>query len=110
MASDPAFVKHVCDNVREQVGEVSYLPMFGEYAIYVGAKVVALVCDNQLFLKPTDSGRAHLGTPVEAPPYPGARSYFLLDEELDDADRLSALFLATEAALPRPKPKKMKKA
>jgi DNA transformation protein and related proteins len=83
--------------------------MFGEYAVYVGGKVVALACDNQLFMKPTDAGRALLGTPIEAPSYPGAKGWFLLDEELDDADRLSALFRATEAALPPPKPGKRKR-
>ncbi|MCK7502621.1 MAG: TfoX/Sxy family protein [Comamonadaceae bacterium] len=35
--------------------------MFGEYAIYLDGKVVALVCDNQFFVKPTDAGRALLG-------------------------------------------------
>jgi TfoX/Sxy family transcriptional regulator of competence genes len=31
--------------------------MFGEYAIYCNEKVVALVCDNQVFVKPTAAGR-----------------------------------------------------
>jgi TfoX/Sxy family transcriptional regulator of competence genes len=107
MPTGKEFVQHVCDQLRG-LNEVSYRAMFGEYAVYVGGKVVALACDDQLFLKPTDAGRALLGTPTEAPPYPGAKAYFLLDEELDDADRLSALFRATEAALPPPEPKKRK--
>ena len=41
MASDLAFVQHVCDQLRG-AGEVSYKKMFGEYAIYLGAKTVAL--------------------------------------------------------------------
>ncbi|MCQ1549744.1 MAG: hypothetical protein NOF05_13210 [Candidatus Accumulibacter phosphatis] len=48
--------------------------MFGEYALYLNTKVVAFVCDNKLFLKPTDAGRAVLGAPVEAPAYPGSRT------------------------------------
>lgn len=107
MGSDLEFVRHVSDCVRE-VGEVSYRKMFGEYAVYVGPKVVALVCDNSLFLKPTEAGRSLLGSPVEAPPYPGARPYFLLDEHLDDRELLSDLFRVTEAALPAPKPRKGK--
>jgi TfoX/Sxy family transcriptional regulator of competence genes len=65
MSSELEFVQHVYDFVRG-VGEVSYKKMFGEYAVYVGPKVVALVCDNSLFLKPTEAGRSLLESPVEA--------------------------------------------
>lgn len=82
--------------------------MFGEYAIYLRGKVVALVCDNSLFLKPTEAGRTLLADPIEAAPFPGARSYFLLDEHLDNSELLSELFRATEAALPAAKAKKRK--
>jgi TfoX/Sxy family transcriptional regulator of competence genes len=105
MASDAGFVEFVCEQLRE-VGSVSSRKMFGEYAIYVGGKVVALVCDDRLFLKPTDAGRALLGDPIEAPPYPGAKPYFVIDEHIDDADFLATLVRATEAAVPAPKPKR----
>jgi TfoX/Sxy family transcriptional regulator of competence genes len=84
--------------------------MFGEYALYMGRKVVALVCDNQLFLKPTATGRALLEHPTEAPPYPGAKPYLLIDSALDDRDLLAELFRATERDMPEPKPKKATKA
>ena len=61
--------------------------MFGEYVIYSGEKIVALVCDNQFFVKPTAAGRAFIGTPVEAPPYPQAKPWFLIEGAIDDADR-----------------------
>lgn len=105
MASDLGYVQHVCDQLRD-AGSVSYRKMFGEYAIYLGGKVVALVCDNQLFLKPTDAGRGVLGTPKEGAPYPGAKPYFVLGEHLDNRALLSEVFRATEAALPLPRPKK----
>jgi TfoX/Sxy family transcriptional regulator of competence genes len=105
MSSDLEFVQHVYDFVRE-VSDVSYKKMFGEYAVYVGPKVVALVCDNSLFLKPTEAGRSLLESPVEAPPYPGSKPYFLLDEHLDNRELLSDLFRVTEAALPPPKTKR----
>jgi TfoX/Sxy family transcriptional regulator of competence genes len=79
--------------------------MFGEYALYMGGKVVALVCDTGLFLKPTEAGRTLLGTPIEGPPYPGAKPHSVLDEHLDYRELLAALFLATAAALPRSKVK-----
>lgn len=105
MASDEEFVQNVHDQVRG-VGDVSYRKMFGEYAVYVGQKVVAFVCDNQLFLKPTAAARALLPHVTEAPPYPGAKLYFVLDEYLDDRELLTELFRVTEAELPMPKPKK----
>jgi TfoX/Sxy family transcriptional regulator of competence genes len=107
MASDLSYVQYVCDQVRD-AGDVSYRKMFGEYALYLGGKVVALVCDNQLFVKPTEAGRGLLGSPTEGAPFPGARPYFLLDEHLDDSQLLCAVFRATEAALPMPKPRKRK--
>ncbi len=104
MASDEEFVRSVHDQVRG-VGDVSYRRMFGEYAVYVGQKVVALVCDNQLFLKPTDAARALMPSVAEAPPYPGAKPYLVADEYLDDREMLSELFRVTADALPMPKPK-----
>lgn len=85
---------------------LEYRKMFGEYALYVDGKVVAFVCDDQLFLKPTPEGRKYLDTVVEAPPYPGAKNYFLLQAELDDPERLSTALQVTARALPQPKPKR----
>jgi len=84
--------------------------MFGEYALYCRGKVVALVCDDQLFVKPTEAGRRLLGEPVLAPAYPGARDSFLVTADLwEDGDRLAELIARTAAELPMPKPKAPKK-
>ena len=104
MASNQDFINYVC----EQVGlaeRVTYKRMFGEYALYVDGKVVAFVCDNQLFVKPTVLGKQFVGNIAEAPPYPGAKLYFLLSERLDDRDLMRQLFLITANELPMPKPK-----
>ena len=79
--------------------------MFGEYAVYLDDKVVALVCDNQVFVKPTTAGRAFLDRVVEAPPYPGASLYFLVDEALESPQEVAQLIRITARELPRPKPK-----
>lgn len=104
MASDQDFVDYVC----EQAGlgtALSYRKMFGEYALYLDERVVALVCDNMLFVKPTAAGRALLDDVEEAPPFPGAKPHWRLDAVLDDGDGLRQLLRATAAALPLPKPK-----
>lgn len=104
MASDLQTVAFIAD--QSGLGtRLACKRMFGEYALYLNSKVVALVCDNQLFLKPTDAGRALLGAPTEAPAYPGSRNYFLLQEELEDPALLRQAFEVTESVLPPPKPK-----
>jgi TfoX/Sxy family transcriptional regulator of competence genes len=105
MASAERTVQYVSD----QTGlgrRVTFRKMFGEYAIYLDGKVTALVCDDQLFLKPTPEGRAYLGKVREAPPYPGAKKHFLLTDEIDDPERLGEAFQITARALPEPKPKR----
>ena len=107
MASDAEFVEYACGQIRN-VRNLSHRKMFGEYAVYVGEKVVALICDNQFFLKPTAGNRALLGSPVEAPPYPGAKNCYVLDDQLDDPDLMTRLIRITEEETPVPKPKKPK--
>ena len=109
MASDLNFVEYICEQI-DGMGRVSFRKMFGEYAIYYGDKVVALVCDNQLFVKPTVGGRATIENVIEAAPYPGAKPYFLIEDRLDDREWLSNLIQLTASSLPAPKPKKPKKA
>ena len=106
MASDKEFVDFIVDQI-ENAGEITYRKMFGEYAIYCDGKIVALVADNQLFVKPTEGGRAFIGDVVEAPPYPGARMNFLIEDQFEDREWLSKLIRITAEELPAPKsPKK----
>ncbi len=108
MATDPDFVKFVADQIDDTC-EISYRKMFGEYALYSKGKVVALVCDNQLFIKSTEAGKSFIGDVVEAPPYPGAKLAFLIQDKIEDGEWLSQLITLTEEELPMPKPKSRKK-
>lgn len=108
MASDLSFVEYVCDQMSA-AGIIVFRKMFGEYAIYCGGKVVALVCDNQLFVKPTFGGRSFVERVTEVPPYPGAKAHFLIGDELDNREWISKLIRITESELPLPKPKKPKR-
>lgn len=104
MASNQKFVDFVCDQLRGTSG-VQAKKMFGEYALFCDSRMVALICDNQLFVKPTVAGRALLRNVVETPPYRSAKNYFLIEEQLEDAELMAALFEATARELPMPKPK-----
>jgi TfoX/Sxy family transcriptional regulator of competence genes len=86
-------------------GGVTSRKMFGEYALYKDGNVVALICNNQLFVKPTAAGRAHIGAPIEAPPYPGAKPSFLIEDALENREWLAQLIRLTAAELPLPKAK-----
>lgn len=109
MASDLTTVTFIVD--QSGLGpRLAFRRMFGEYALYLQGKVVAFVCDNKLFLKPTDAGRALLGTPTEAPAYPGSKMHFLLEGELDEPELLRRAFEVTASALPLPPPKPPRKA
>jgi DNA transformation protein and related proteins len=106
MASDQEFVTYVCEQLRG-AGQISSKRMFGEAAVYLQEKVVALVCDNQLFIKATEPGRAKIGVPIEAPPFPGASNWFLM-ADLDDSEFLAEVIRVTADALPLPKIKAKK--
>ncbi|MBN9427978.1 MAG: TfoX/Sxy family protein [Burkholderiales bacterium] len=104
MASDLNYVEYVCDQAG-LAGRMSFRKMFGEYALYLDGKVVAFVCDNQLYLKPTDAGRALLDRVDARPFYPRGKPHFRLGEEIDDRALLQRLLLTTAQALPMPKAK-----
>ena len=104
MSTRPETVAHLLD-------ALSALPlasrkMFGEYALYLDGKVVALVCDDLLFVKPTPGALAALPGCAMAPPYPGAKPHLQVTEALDDPEPVAAALRAVAADLPPPKPKK----
>lgn len=107
MASDPNFVDFVLDQIKN-AGQITAKKMFGEYGIYADGKIFGLICDNKLFIKPTDSGRKFIGNVVEAPPYEGAKPSFLIEDKIEDRDWLSELVRISVKELPEPKPKKKK--
>lgn len=106
MSSKQSTVDYIVDQLAA-AGVVSGKKMFGEYGIYCDGKMFALVCDDQLFVRPTSAGRQFLGTPTEAPPYPSAKPHFLIaGERWDDGEWLSELARITARELPLPKKKK----
>jgi DNA transformation protein len=79
--------------------------MFGEYCLYYLGRPVGLVCDNQLFLKPTDAGVAALERVEYGHPYPGARPHIRLTADAwEDGPRLMEIVRTTAMDLPAAKP------
>jgi DNA transformation protein and related proteins len=107
MATSRDTIEFLQDQLRDLRG-VRVRKMFGEYALYCQDKVVALVCDNELFVKITPQGRALVGDGFEEGcAYPGAKPSIRVGaESIDDADRLCELIRVTAEALPAPRPRK----
>jgi len=108
MASDLAFVEYVVDQLDDDCA-ARYKHMFGEFGLFSGGKIVGLICDDRLFIKPTEGGRAYIGEVVEAPPYTGAKPSFLIGDQLENGEWLSELVRITAAELPAPRARKKKK-
>lgn len=91
----------------EGLGNVTARAMFGEYALYCGGKLVALVADDRLYIKPSSAASAFESECEYAPPYPGAKDSLCVPEErCNDREWLEEAIRHTAEALPAPKPKK----
>ncbi len=108
MAQGLEFVEYVTDQVADSC-KLTHRMMFGGCTLYLDGKVVALICDDQLFVKPTRAGREFIGNVIEAPAYPGAKNSFLIEDQIEDGEGLAKLLTVTAAELPVPKPRKKKK-
>lgn len=83
--------------------------MFGEYALYADKKVVALVCDDTLYVKILPASSELESVCEKGAPYPGARPHYLVDEDqLSHIENLSEILLAVADSLPAKKKKKSK--
>jgi TfoX/Sxy family transcriptional regulator of competence genes len=108
LSTSPATIDHMLDSLAPLA--LSARKMFGEYALYLDGKVVALVCDDRLFLKPTAGAVVLLPDVPLAPPYPGAKGHLDATELLDDPDAVVDALRAVARDLPQPKPKSLRKA
>ena len=104
MACNVDFVDFIVDQCSG-AGEINVRKMMGDYCIYCNGILFGLICDNNLFIKVTDAGKALLKEIVLRPPYEGAKDYFYISD-VDNRDYLVALIKATLPALPAPKTKK----
>lgn len=107
MATSQSTVDFLLDQLTS-IEDIRARKMFGEYALYSDDKVVALVCDDTLFVKITEEGKRFVGKHyAEGAAYPGAKPSMRIDEDLlEDREWLTELIGLTAKNLPTPKPKK----
>lgn len=82
--------------------------MFGGYCVYIDGKVVALVCDERIFIKPSSADTALSDYAEPAPAYAGAKESWRLpvDALENDPIRVIQIVEATAAALPAKRPRR----
>ena len=103
MSTSPATIAHILDALDLPL---TSRKMFGEYALYLGEKVVALVCDDTLFLKPTAGARALLTGADMEPAYRGGKPWIVGSHYLDDPDLCAQVLRQVAAEVPPPKKKR----
>lgn len=111
MSTSADTVTYIEDQLSSIAPRIRTRKMFGEYALYCDEKVVALICDDQVFVKITPAGKEVVGESYqEGFPYPGAKPAMLVDGEfLEDARLFTRLITVTAVALPAARPKKGKR-
>ena len=105
MATQKETIEFILNKLRDR-SRFSARAMFGEYALYADGKVVALVCDDLLYVKILPASHALEPLCEQGEPYPGAKPHYLVEEgQLSTLENLPAILAAVAASRPDPKPK-----
>lgn len=105
MATSKEFHDYVVDSLQ-RVGGITTRKMMGEYLVYYKGKLIGDICDNQLFLKPTDSVLALMPDAERAYPYEGSKTLMAIVEDVENTELLMEVFEAMYSELPEPKKKR----
>lgn len=103
MATRPEAAEFILAALRHP-GRFRVRAMFGEYALYADGKVVALVCDDQLYVKIVPASAALAESCELAAPYPGAKAHYLVEEgQLSTIENLPQILFGVAASPPEKK-------
>ena len=87
-------------------GRFEARPMFGEFGLYADGRMVAVICDDQLYVKILPASAVLATVCDQDTPYPGAKPHYLVEEsQWTTLMELPAVLLAVAAALPEKKKK-----
>jgi len=105
-------LKETIEFILEKLGDDSTFTaraMFGEYALYAKRKVVALVCDDQLYVKILPASAMLEAECEKGEPYPGAKPHYIVEEhQIAQLEDLPSVLIAIADSLPTKKAKKKK--
>ncbi len=78
--------------------------MFGEYALYADGKVVALVCNDTLYVKILPASAALEGVCEKDAPYPSAKPHYVVaEDQLSSIENLAEILIAISAVISQKK-------
>lgn len=80
MSTSKDTIKYILEKLRNTT-RFTTRAMFGEYALYADNKVVALVCDDLLYVKICPASKVLEKECETDSPYPGAKPYYVVSEE-----------------------------
>jgi TfoX/Sxy family transcriptional regulator of competence genes len=110
MATQKKTVEFLLAKLRHRE-RFSVRAMFGEYALYADGKVVALVCDDLLYVKILPASSELENQCEKGNPFPGAKPHYIVEEgQLSRVENLAQILLAIATSLPKkPAAKKKRK-
>lgn len=106
MSTNQATIDFILDQL-DQPEVFSARAMFGEYALYANGKVVALICDDTLYVKILPASSELESSCEKGNPYPGAKDHYVVTEDqLAQLENLQQTLINIAASLPAKKPKR----
>lgn len=108
MATSKEFCDYVLENLQ-RVGETSARKMMGEYLVYYRGKLIGDICDNCLFLKPTQSVLRLMPDAEREYPYEGSKTKMVVADDVENMELMVEVLNAMYEELPEPKKKTKKK-
>lgn len=106
MATSKEFHDYIVENLQK-AGDISTRKMMGEYLVYFRKKLVGDICDNCLFLKPTESVRRLLPDAERAYPYEGSKTLMVVAEDVENTELMTEILNEMYRELPEPKKRKV---
>lgn len=107
MATTKEFHDYIVENLQK-VGDVATRKMMGEYCVYYQGKLIGDICDNCLYVKPTESVLRLMPDADRAYPYEGSKTLMAVVENVEDTEFMEKLLSAMVKELPEPKMKTKK--
>lgn len=102
MATSTEARDYIIENLSK-AGDISTRKMMGEYLVYFKGKLVGNICDNCLYLKPTDSALRLLPDAERDYPYDGSKTLMIIVDNVENTEQMSAVLHAMYEELPTPK-------
>ena len=90
---------------QNDLEDITFRPMMGEYILYYRGKVIGGIYDDRFLVKPVKSAAAMMPDARMELPYDGAKEMLLVDN-VDDREFLQKLLRAMYPELPAPKKRK----